>query len=167
MRGTVRRSTNSRRRRLVLDKDTGRRVRSRAEQEKPCTDILRHSDINWVIMDYLVSEGYPGAAAKFAQETNISQPFDTDGIKDRVRVRNAIHAGKLDEAIDMVNGIDPEVCHRPFRSNRIPRNDYCFMHHSYSPRAVDETQLQHFSPQYDPQHATQTSSMPLSPCSDS
>ncbi|CZT24948.1 related to LisH motif-containing protein [Ramularia collo-cygni] len=67
------------------------------------------SDINWVIMDYLVSEGYPEAAAKFAQETNISQPFDAEAIRDRVRVRNAIHSGKVDEAIDMINGIDPEI----------------------------------------------------------
>jgi hypothetical protein len=76
------------------------------------------SDINWVIMDYLVSEGYPGAAAKFAQETNIIQPFDTDGIRDRVQIRNAIHAGKLDEAIDLINEVDPQVSHisSPLRS---------------------------------------------------
>ncbi|SMQ53795.1 unnamed protein product [Zymoseptoria tritici ST99CH_1A5] len=67
------------------------------------------SDINWVIMDYLVSEGYPGAAAKFAQETNISQPFDTDGIRDRVQIRSAIHAGKIDEAIDLINELDPQI----------------------------------------------------------
>lgn len=80
-------------------------------------DTFCRSDINWVIMDYLVSEGYPGAAAKFAQETNISQPFDAEAIRDRVRVRTAIHAGKIDEAIDMINSIDPEVCHHPVHPN--------------------------------------------------
>ena len=68
-----------------------------------------YSDINWVIMDYLVSEGYPGAAEKFAQETNLCQPADIEGIRERVRIRNAIHAGRIDEAISSINEVDPEV----------------------------------------------------------
>lgn len=67
------------------------------------------SDINWVIMDYLVSEGYPGAAEKFAQETNLCQPADIEGIRDRVKVRNAIHAGRIDDAVSLINEMDPEV----------------------------------------------------------
>lgn len=73
------------------------------------TDASWHSDINWVIMDYLVSEGYPGAAAKFAQETNLPCPVDNESIRERVRVRTAIHSGHVKEAIQMVNEIDPEV----------------------------------------------------------
>ena len=68
-----------------------------------------NSDINWVIMDYLVSEGYPGAAEKFAQETNLCQPTDIEGICERVRIRNAIHSGQIDEAVGLINEIDPEV----------------------------------------------------------
>lgn len=73
-------------------------------------DICLLSDINWVIMDYLVSEGYPGAAEKFAQETNICSPADMDNIRERVRIRNAIHAGRLEEAICLINELDHEVC---------------------------------------------------------
>ena len=73
-----------------------------------------YSDINWVIMDYLVSEGYPGAAEKFAQETNLCQPADIEGIRERVRIRNAIHAGRIDEAVSLINEVDPEVSHRLF-----------------------------------------------------
>jgi hypothetical protein len=73
-------------------------------------DHIPHSDINWVIMDYLVSEGYPGAAEKFAQETNIGSPTDLTSIRERVKIRNAIHAGKVDVAIELINDIDPEVC---------------------------------------------------------
>jgi glucose-induced degradation protein 8 len=61
-------------------------------------------------MDYLVSEGYPGAAEKFAQETNIGQGTDIASIRERVNIRNAIHAGKADEAIEMINEVDLEVC---------------------------------------------------------
>ena len=73
------------------------------------TSVSNKSDINWVIMDYLVSEGYPGAAEKFAQETNLPGPVDNESIRERVRVRNAIHGGRLDEAIELINEIDPEV----------------------------------------------------------
>lgn len=71
---------------------------------------VRNSDINWVIMDYLVSEGYPGAAEKFAQETNICNPTDVANIRERVQIRQAIHAGDLAEAIELINSMDPEVC---------------------------------------------------------
>lgn len=63
-------------------------------------------------MDYLVSEGYPGAAEKFAQETNLCKPTDIDGIRDRVKIRTAIHAGKIDDAICLINDLDPEVSRR-------------------------------------------------------
>ena len=67
------------------------------------------SDINWVIMDYLVSEGYPGAAEKFAQETNLCQPADIESIRERVQIRNAIHSGRIDEAVSLINEMDPQV----------------------------------------------------------
>ncbi|KAK5118183.1 hypothetical protein LTR85_008163 [Meristemomyces frigidus] len=73
------------------------------------TDRSHNSDINWVIMDYLVSEGYPGAAEKFAQETNLPSPVDNASIRDRVRVRSAIHSGNVKEAIQMLNEIDPDI----------------------------------------------------------
>ena len=60
-------------------------------------------------MDYLVSEGYPGAAEKFAQETNLCQPTDIEAIRERVKVRNAIHGGRIDDAVGLINEIDPEV----------------------------------------------------------
>lgn len=62
-------------------------------------------------MDYLISEGYPGAAEKFAQETNLYQgeAFDVEGIRERVQIRNAILTGKVEEAIELVNSVDAEV----------------------------------------------------------
>jgi hypothetical protein len=63
------------------------------------------SDINSVIMDYLVSEGYPGAAEKFALETNLSQgeTFDFRSIRERVAIRNAILSGHVEMAIQLLN----------------------------------------------------------------
>lgn len=70
-------------------------------------------------MDYLVSEGYPGAAEKFAQETNICSPEDVDSIRERVTIRNSIHAGRLDDAIQMINDVDTEASH-PYTLHRPP-----------------------------------------------
>ncbi|KAK4574505.1 hypothetical protein LTR86_001346 [Recurvomyces mirabilis] len=74
--------------------------------------VLHKSDINWVIMDYLVSEGYPGAAEKFAQETSLPGPVDNESIRERVQIRNAIHAGRIEEAIEMINEIEYEILDR-------------------------------------------------------
>ena len=82
------------------------------------------SDINWVIMDYLVSEGYPAAAEKFAQETNLCAPSDIDSIRDRVRIRSAILQGQVSEAIALVNEIDAEVS---------PLDFACLLRKDYNP----------------------------------
>ncbi|OQO09607.1 hypothetical protein B0A48_05009 [Cryoendolithus antarcticus] len=69
------------------------------------------SSINSIIMDYLISEGFPGAAEKFAQETNLSQAqgFDSQGIRERVQVRNSILTGNVEEAIEFINDVDAEI----------------------------------------------------------
>jgi hypothetical protein len=104
-------------------------------------------------MDYLVSEGYPGAAEKFAQETSLCLPGDIEGIRERVRIRNAIHAGRIDEAIDMVNAMDSEV-------RAIPRlSSFEMITPSYHAPLIFTRfwwvlmkYNSHFSPQYDPSH---------------
>jgi hypothetical protein len=56
-------------------------------------------------MDYLISEGYPGAAEKFANETNFfhGEAFDVESIRERVQIRNAILNGHIEEAIELLN----------------------------------------------------------------
>jgi len=89
------------------------------------------SDINSVIMDYLISEGYPGAAEKFANETNLFQgeAFDVESIRDRVQIRNAILGGHIEEAIELLNNEETLVSRN---TSPLPTShDYtCFMHHS-------------------------------------
>ena len=65
-------------------------------------------DINAVIMDYLISEGYPSAAQKFAMEANLIPPENTL-IMERVEIRNAIHSGDIQKAIEKVNDVNPQV----------------------------------------------------------
>lgn len=127
-------------------------------------DDASSSDINWVIMDYLVSEGYPGAAEKFAQETNMGDSTDTDNIRDRVRIRNTIHSGQIEEAIDLINEVDPQVCiHLSHLHPPCQMINSSIMHHSYAPRRLDDANS-HFSPQYDldiqPLRLTSNSGLP-------
>jgi glucose-induced degradation protein 8 len=82
-------------------------------------------------MDYLINEGYPSAARKFAMEANLKPAEDFASIQERVEIRNAIHAGDIQTAIEKINELDPEVgqllliC--PFSFAMIIR---VFMHHS-------------------------------------
>ncbi len=66
-------------------------------------------DLNSVIMDYLISEGYPSAAQKFALEANIQLKVDVDCIRERVDIRNAIYTGDMQSAIEKINELNPEV----------------------------------------------------------
>ena len=67
------------------------------------------SDINFVIMDYLINEGYPSAARKFASEANIQPSADVDSIQERVEIRNSIHSGDIQTAIENINELNPQV----------------------------------------------------------
>ncbi|KAH8728695.1 CTLH/CRA C-terminal to lish motif domain-containing protein [Phaeosphaeriaceae sp. PMI808] len=67
------------------------------------------TDINFVIMDYLVSEGYPRAAERFAKEANIQLPPEEESIQSRVEIRRAIHAGDIDTAITKINDLNPQI----------------------------------------------------------
>jgi len=60
-------------------------------------------------MDYLVSEGYPRAAERFAKEANIQLPFEEESIQSRVEIRRAIHAGDIETAITKINDLNPQI----------------------------------------------------------
>ena len=71
-------------------------------------DLDRH--INSLVMDYLVSEGYPSAAQNFALEANIQPKVDIESIEERVVIRNAIYGGDIQTAIERINELNPQVC---------------------------------------------------------
>lgn len=67
------------------------------------------SDINNLIMDYLITEGYPSAARKFAIEANIHPHTDFESINERVEIRDSIHKGDLQTAIEKINELNPQL----------------------------------------------------------
>ena len=70
---------------------------------------MRCRDMNRLIMNYLVIEGYKDAAEHFAAETGVRPPGDLALIQDRMEIRRAIQNGRVVEAIEMVNELNPEV----------------------------------------------------------
>lgn len=60
-------------------------------------------------MDYLITEGYPSAAEKFASEANIQPKADFTFIQERVQIRDSIYRGDLQAAIELINELNPEV----------------------------------------------------------
>ena len=60
-------------------------------------------------MDYLITNGYPAAAKKFAVEANIQPNEDVDSIQERVDIRTAIHLGDIQSAVEKINELNPQV----------------------------------------------------------
>lgn len=73
---------------------------------------FHHRDLNRLIMDYLVIEGYKDAAERFSNETGLSPLVDLESIENRMNIRSAIQRGDVDDAIGRVNELDPEVSRR-------------------------------------------------------
>jgi len=76
----------------------------RAEDVKPLK-----SDINALIFDYLMTEGYPSAAAKFSKEANLRPQPEEESLIARRQIIQSIHSGKIQEAIEALNDLEPQV----------------------------------------------------------
>ncbi|KAF2755304.1 hypothetical protein EJ05DRAFT_488093 [Pseudovirgaria hyperparasitica] len=82
---------------------------TRVENVKPSK-----TDINHVILDYLINEGYPSAAENFAKEANIQEantqpPTEEDSLRARVEIRYAIYHGDIESAIKKINEFNTEI----------------------------------------------------------
>ncbi|KAL8898633.1 MAG: hypothetical protein Q9207_006603 [Kuettlingeria erythrocarpa] len=76
------------------------------------TNHAIHRDLNSVVMDYLVSEGYPSAARKFASEANVQPTSGVNSIQERIDIREAIHSGNIQVAIEKINELNPMLLDR-------------------------------------------------------
>lgn len=74
-----------------------------------CHFHCQFSDLNKLIMNYLVIEGYKDAAEKFSNEAGIKPFMDLNSIEARMHIRTAVQQGNIEEAIDRVNDLDPEI----------------------------------------------------------
>jgi len=67
------------------------------------------ADLNRLVMDYLVIEGYKSAAEEFNKEAGLKPSVDFDSIESRMEIREALQRGDVEDAITRVNDFDPEI----------------------------------------------------------
>ncbi|PFH50795.1 hypothetical protein AMATHDRAFT_60447 [Amanita thiersii Skay4041] len=80
------------------------------EWERRLHDVqITKNELNRLIMDYLVIEGYKSAAEEFSQEANLTPPVDFESIESRMDIREALQRGDVEEAITRVNDLNPEI----------------------------------------------------------
>lgn len=71
---------------------------------------ITRADMNRLIMNYLVTaEGFKEAAEKFRIESGIQPSMDLDQLDERIKIRDAIQNGRIQEAISLVNSLHPEL----------------------------------------------------------
>eukprot|EP00184_Porphyridium_aerugineum_P006270 CAMPEP_0184700550 /NCGR_PEP_ID=MMETSP0313-20130426/14250_1 /TAXON_ID=2792 /ORGANISM="Porphyridium aerugineum, Strain SAG 1380-2" /LENGTH=233 /DNA_ID=CAMNT_0027160273 /DNA_START=10 /DNA_END=711 /DNA_ORIENTATION=+ len=67
------------------------------------------TDMNKLIMNYLIIEGYKDAAEKFAEECRLEPGVDLQTISDRMATRLAIQNGDVQAAMERANDMDPLI----------------------------------------------------------
>ncbi|CAF1651804.1 unnamed protein product [Adineta ricciae] len=71
---------------------------------------LERSALNRLIINYLITEGFKEAAEKFAEEAGMPlNDIDLTSVEERLKIREAIENGKVQEAIDFINKKSPEL----------------------------------------------------------
>ncbi|CAH7670169.1 CTLH/CRA C-terminal to lish motif domain-containing protein [Phakopsora pachyrhizi] len=86
---------------------------SRDDWEQRLADMhVDREDLNRLVMDYLVIEGFKDSAYHFARESGLTPTIDLDSIEYRMGIKNAIQRGDVDEAIIKVNDLNPEILDR-------------------------------------------------------
>ncbi|PVU90773.1 hypothetical protein BB561_004725 [Smittium simulii] len=66
-------------------------------------------DMNKLIMEYLVIEGYKEAAENFSSETGLAPCVDLETIQERMLIRNSIQNGNIQAATELVNELNCEL----------------------------------------------------------
>ncbi|XP_005183331.1 glucose-induced degradation protein 8 homolog [Musca domestica] len=71
---------------------------------------FKQADMNRLIMNYLVTEGFKEAAEKFQVEAGLLEPsVELNSLDDRILIREAIQNGRIQEATQLVNQLHPEL----------------------------------------------------------
>ncbi|KAI8567573.1 hypothetical protein RHMOL_Rhmol02G0132500 [Rhododendron molle] len=89
---------------------TSKKLITREEWEKKLNDVkIRKEDMNRLVMNFLVTEGYVDAAEKFRMESGTEPDIDLATITDRMAVKKAVQSGNVEDAIEKVNDLNPEI----------------------------------------------------------
>jgi hypothetical protein len=70
---------------------------------------LNQEDLNKLVMNFLVLEGYQDVAEKFQKESGTKPEIPLESIKDRMEIRKAVQSGNITAGIEKVNDLNPEI----------------------------------------------------------
>jgi len=70
---------------------------------------LDNRDLNELIMNFFVIEGYKDAAAVFQKEASVEPDMDLESITGRMEVRTSVQNGDIPAAIEKVQQLDAEI----------------------------------------------------------
>ncbi|CAM6009481.1 unnamed protein product [Sphagnum balticum] len=89
---------------------SSKKVITKEEWEKKLSEVkIMKEDMNKLVMNFLVTEGYVEAAEKFQMESGTQPDIDLGTITDRMAVRKAVQCGQVEDAIEKVNDLNPEI----------------------------------------------------------
>ncbi|KAI5289574.1 hypothetical protein KEM54_003638 [Ascosphaera aggregata] len=99
---------------VANDSKSSDNLRKKQYLERVNNVNVSKSDLNRLVMDYLITAGYPSAAANFAQEAEIdvcsiggwSFPGAEETVDDRAEIRNLLLMGQVGRAIMNINHVD-------------------------------------------------------------
>ena len=60
-------------------------------------------------MDFQISEGFKEAAEKFKLESGLQPSVELNTLDERIKIREAIQMGRIQDAISLVNDLHPEL----------------------------------------------------------
>ena len=78
-------------------------------EEKVKAYHLPRGEINKLIMEYLVKEGFKDAVLAFEEESGVTPGMNMSMLDDQIKIRDAVQSGSIQEAIELVNDVDPEI----------------------------------------------------------
>lgn len=71
--------------------------------------LLKRSEMNELIMDYLVHEGFKEAAERFREEAGIEPKLSVELMDKRIEIRQLIEEGSILEGQSLINSYYPEL----------------------------------------------------------
>ena len=93
----------------MAEKDKKKTISTQEWQRSLAQVKVSKQNLNKLILNYFIIEGFKNAAEKFAIEANLDPSVELESITDRMNIRNAVQDGDIDQAVERVNDLDPEI----------------------------------------------------------
>ena len=78
-------------------------------EEKVKAYHLPRAELSKLVMEYLVKEGFKASVECFQAETGIDPGVNMAIMDDQIKIRQAVEAGDIQTAMELVNEVDPEI----------------------------------------------------------